>query len=40
MEEILRVTHPERVILFSSAAIGAMSPDSDVDLLRVNELKT
>ncbi len=37
VEEILRVAHPERVILFGSAAMGAMSPDSDVDLLVIEK---
>ncbi len=37
MEEILRVANPERVILFGSAAMGSMSPDSDVDLLVIEK---
>ena len=35
--KILTVAHPERVILFGSAATGAMSPDSDVDLLVIEK---
>ncbi len=37
VEEILKVAHPERVILFGSAALGAISPDSDVDLLVIEK---
>jgi predicted nucleotidyltransferase len=37
VREILRVAHPERVILFGSAAKGPMSPDSDVDLLVIEK---
>jgi predicted nucleotidyltransferase len=37
IEEIVRrilcATHPERIILFGSAAAGPMTRDSDVDLL-------
>jgi predicted nucleotidyltransferase len=33
IRRILHVAHPERVILFGSAAGAAMKPDSDVDLL-------
>lgn len=32
---ILRVTKPDRIILFGSAATGRMSRDSDIDLLIV-----
>jgi len=37
VEEILKVAHPERVILFGSAAMGAMSHDSDLDLLVIEK---
>jgi predicted nucleotidyltransferase len=37
VEEILKVAHPERVILFGSVAMGAMSSDSDVDLLVIEK---
>lgn len=33
--EIVRLAHPDRVILFGSAATGQMTPDSDLDLLVV-----
>lgn len=33
--EIVRLAHPDRVILFGSAATGTMTPDSDLDLLVV-----
>jgi len=33
IERVLRVTAPERIILFGSAAAGEMGPDSDIDLL-------
>jgi len=32
---IVRVAHPERIILFGSRSRGAISPESDVDLLVV-----
>ena len=32
---IVQVAHPQRLILFGSAARGEMGPDSDVDLLVV-----
>jgi predicted nucleotidyltransferase len=39
LEEIVRrvvaVAHPDRILLFGSAARGDMGPDSDVDLLVV-----
>ena len=39
LEEILRrvveVAHPDRIILFGSAARGELGPDSDIDLLVV-----
>jgi predicted nucleotidyltransferase len=33
VRRILRVSTPDRVILFGSAATGSMSSDSDIDLL-------
>jgi predicted nucleotidyltransferase len=36
VRRLLRVTAPDRIILFGSAATGTMSPDSDVDLLIVS----
>ena len=33
VQRLLRVCSPDRVILFGSAATGAMTPDSDIDLL-------
>lgn len=33
--EIVRLAHPNRVILFGSAAAGQMTADSDLDLLVV-----
>jgi predicted nucleotidyltransferase len=38
VEQILKVAHPERVILFGSAARGAMSRDSDLDLLVIEKI--
>ncbi len=35
VRRIVNVAHPERIILFGSAARGEMTPDSDVDLLVV-----
>ena len=35
--KILTVAHPERVILFGSAATGVITPDSDVDLLVIEK---
>jgi predicted nucleotidyltransferase len=35
VRRILKVTKPERIILFGSAARGEMGPDSDLDLLVV-----
>jgi predicted nucleotidyltransferase len=35
VRRIVEVAHPERIILFGSAARGDMGPDSDVDLLVV-----
>jgi predicted nucleotidyltransferase len=33
IRRIVEVAHPERIILFGSAARGEMGPNSDVDLL-------
>jgi len=33
VRRIVEVAHPDKIILFGSAAIGQMSDDSDVDLL-------
>ena len=33
VERITRVARPDRVILFGSAAVGNLTPDSDLDLL-------
>jgi predicted nucleotidyltransferase len=33
VERILRVAKPKRIILFGSAVMGAMTPNSDLDLL-------
>jgi len=33
IRRIVNVAHPERIILFGSAARGEMGPNSDVDLL-------
>lgn len=33
VRRVLRVAHPDRVIVFGSAAAGAMDKDSDIDLL-------
>ncbi len=35
VERLLRVSKPEKIILFGSAASGAMSTDSDLDILVV-----
>lgn len=35
VERILTATKPDRIILFGSAAVGGMTPDSDIDLLIV-----
>lgn len=35
VRRIVEVAHPERIILFGSAARGEMGPDSDVDVLVV-----
>lgn len=35
IDRVVEVAHPERIILFGSAARGEMGPNSDVDLLVV-----
>ncbi len=35
VRRVVQVAHPDRIILFGSAARGEMGPDSDVDLLVV-----
>ncbi len=35
VRRIVAVVHPEKIILFGSAALGTMGPDSDLDLLVV-----
>jgi uncharacterized protein len=35
VRRVLSVTHPDRIILFGSAATGQMTKDSDIDLLIV-----
>jgi len=35
VRRVVEVAHPDRIILFGSAARGDMGPDSDVDLLVV-----
>jgi len=35
VSQIVQLAHPDRVILFGSAATGQMTPDSDLDLLVV-----
>ena len=35
VRRVLAVAHPERIILFGSAATGQMTKDSDTDLLVV-----
>jgi len=37
VEQILQVAHPDRVILFGSAATESMTADSDLDLLVIEE---
>jgi predicted nucleotidyltransferase len=37
VERILAAARPRRIILFGSAAAGRMTPDSDVDLLVVED---
>jgi predicted nucleotidyltransferase len=35
VRRVVEVAHPDRIILFGSAARGEMGPDSDIDLLVV-----
>jgi uncharacterized protein len=35
VRRIVEVAHPDRIVLFGSAARGQMGPDSDLDLLVV-----
>ena len=35
VRRIVAVTHPEKIILFGSAARGEMGPDSDLDIMVV-----
>lgn len=35
IRRVVEVAHPERIILFGSAAKGRMGPNSDIDLLVV-----
>ena len=37
VQRVVEVAHPERIILFGSAAQGTMTRNSDVDLLIVKE---
>jgi predicted nucleotidyltransferase len=37
VERVLAVTRPEKIILFGSAATGHMGPDSDLDLLVIEQ---
>ena len=37
IKRIVEVAHPERIILFGSAARGDARPDSDVDLLVIKD---
>ncbi|MBI2433478.1 MAG: nucleotidyltransferase domain-containing protein [Candidatus Hydrogenedentes bacterium] len=37
VRRILSVASPDRIILFGSAAAGVMTPDSDIDLLIVEQ---
>jgi len=36
VRRVLTVSRPDKVILFGSAALGKMTPDSDIDLLVLN----
>ena len=38
IHRIVEIAHPEKIILFGSAARGEMGPHSDVDLLVVKEV--
>jgi uncharacterized protein len=37
VNRIVRVANPDRIIMFGSAAMGTMSPDSDIDLLVISQ---
>lgn len=37
VQRIVDVAHPDRIVLFGSAARGAMTHDSDIDLLIVKD---
>ena len=37
IERITSVSEPRKVILFGSAAIGELTPDSDIDLLIISD---
>lgn len=37
VERIVEVANPERIVMFGSAAQGAMGPDSDIDLLVIKQ---
>jgi predicted nucleotidyltransferase len=37
VNRILAVTEPDKIILFGSAVSGAMTPDSDIDLLVIEQ---
>lgn len=39
VQRIVNLFHPERIILFGSAARGATTPDSDLDILVVMPFK-
>jgi len=40
LQRILRISKADRVILYGSAATGKMTPDSDIDLLILEENPT
>ena len=37
VRRIVEIAQPEKIILFGSAALGRMGPDSDIDLLIVKD---
>ena len=37
IQRIVEVAHPERIIMFGSAARGEMGPHSDIDLLVIKK---
>lgn len=39
VERIVEVAHPDRIVLFGSAARGTMGPESDLDLLVIKSGK-